>query len=167
MIRIALATAFLLLLPLLAMQFTDEVNWSPADFAVAGALLFGSGAAYRLIARKSGSLAYKAAAGLAVGTALFLNWLNLAVGLIGSEDNPANLMYIGVLAVGAVGALAARFRPSGMARALFATALAQMAVAVIAHLAGLGFTYILNGLFAALWASSALLFRKAGAADRT
>jgi hypothetical protein len=37
--------------------------------------------------------------GLAVGTALFLVWSNLAVGLIGSENNPANMMYLGVLAV--------------------------------------------------------------------
>jgi len=42
------------------------------------------------------------------------------------------LMYIGVLAVGIIGALIARFQPHGMARALFATALAQMLVAVIA-----------------------------------
>ena len=54
-----------------------------------------------------------------------LVWINLAVGIIGSEDNPANLMYGGVLAVGVAGAVAARFRPGGMARALAATALAQ------------------------------------------
>jgi hypothetical protein len=46
-------------------------------------------------------------------------------------------MYIGVLAVGIIGAIVARFRPHGMARALFATALAQALVAVIALLAGL------------------------------
>ena len=51
-LRMALATAFLLLLPLLAMQFTDEVVWDLADFAVAGALLFGAGLTYELVARK-------------------------------------------------------------------------------------------------------------------
>ena len=60
-----------------------------------------------------------------------------------------------------VGAIIARFQPHGMARALFATALAQMLVGVIALIAGLGLTLILNGLFAALWVGSALLFRRA------
>ena len=137
-IRIALVTAFILLLPLLAMQFTDEVVWDLADFAVAGVLLFGAGLTYELVARKGGTIAYRAAVGVAVAAALLLVWMNLAVGLIGTEDNPANLMYVGVLAVGIIGAVIARFQPHGMARALFATALAQMLVPVIALIAGMG-----------------------------
>lgn len=62
-IRITLATTFILLLPLLAMQFTDEVAWDLADFAVAGALLFGAGLTYELVARKAGNIAYRAAGG--------------------------------------------------------------------------------------------------------
>ncbi len=160
-VRIALVTAFILLLPLLAMQVTDEVVWDLADFAVAGVLLFGAGLTYELVARKGGTIAYRAAIGVAVATALILVWMNLAVGIIGSEDNLANLMYIGVLAVGTIGAITARFQPHGMARASFATALAQMLVGVIALIAGLGFTLILNAFFAALWVGSALLFRRA------
>ena len=166
-IRIALATAFILLLPLLAMQFTDEVVWDLADFAVAGVLLFGAGLTYELIARKAGHIAYRAAVGVAVAAALLLVWINLAVGIIGNEKDPANLMYMGVLAVGVIGALIARFQPHGMARALFATALAQMLVAVIAQIAGLGFTFMLNGFFATLWTGSALLFRRASASGPT
>lgn len=168
-IRIALATAFILLLPLLAMQFTDEVVWDLADFAVAGALLFGAGLTYELVARKAGNIEYRAAVGIALAAAFLLVWVNLAVGLIGSEDNPANLMYVGVLAVGLIGAVIARFQPRGMARALFATAVAQALVAVIALIAGLGSTgpiwprdiLILTGFFAALWLISAGLFRNA------
>ncbi|MEE9166159.1 MAG: hypothetical protein V3U24_01645 [Candidatus Neomarinimicrobiota bacterium] len=168
-IRIALVTAFILLLPLLAMQFTDEVVWDLADFAVAGVLVFGAGLTYELIARKAGNIPYRAAVGVAVAAALLLVWMNLAVGIIGNEENPANLMYIGVLAVGIVGSLIARFEPNGMARAMFATALAQALVAVIALIAGLGSMgpiwprdiLILTGFFAALWVGSALLFRKA------
>ncbi len=133
-IRIALVTAFILLLPLLAMQFTDEVVWDLADFAVAGVLLFGASLTYELIARKAGNIAYRVGVGVAVAAALLLVWLNLAVGIIGNEESPANLMYIGVLAVGIIGALIARFQPHGMARALFATAAAQVLVAVIALL---------------------------------
>ena len=103
-IRIALATAFLLLLPLVAMQITDDVVWSLADFVTAGGLLFGTGLTYVLVAGKGGTLVYRAAVGVALGTALFLVWANLAVGIIGNEGNPANLAYFGVLAVGFIGA---------------------------------------------------------------
>ncbi len=164
-IGVALAAAFILLLPLLAMQITDEVVWDLADFAVAWTLLVGAGLTYKLVARKMGNIAYRAAVGVAVATALLLVWMNLAVGLIGNEDNPANLMYGGVLAVGIIGALIARFQPHGMARAFFATALAQALVAVIALIAGSGYPasgpleiLILNGFFAALWIGSAWLF---------
>jgi len=160
-IRIALATAFLLLVPLIAMQVTDEVRWSPFDFVVAAALLFGTGLTYELVARRMGSIAYRAAVGVAVAAALLLVWINLAVGIIGDEGNPANLMYIGVLAVGIIGAVIARLQPQGMARALLATALAQMLVAMIAKAAGMESMFILNGCFAALWVGSALLFRRA------
>ena len=173
-IRIALATAFILLLPLLAMQFTDEVVWDLADFAVAGVLLFGAGLTYELIARKAGHIAHRAAVGVAVAAALLLVWINLAVGIIGNEGNPANLMYIGVLAVGIIGALIARLEPRGMARVLFATAGAQMLVPVIALIiwpppvtswgaAGVVGVFILNAFFATLWLGSALLFRRASA----
>jgi hypothetical protein len=165
---VALTVAFILLLPLLAMQFTDEVVWDLTDFAVAGALLFGAGCTYHLVARKAGHIAYRAAVGVAVAAALMLVWMNLAVGLIGSEDNPANLMYVGVLAVGIIGALIARFEPHRMACALFATAFAQAWVAVIALIAGLGYPgsgpleiLVLNGAFVALCVGSAWLFRRA------
>ena len=165
--------AFLLLLPLVAMQFTDEVDWDETDFIAMGALLFGACGTYELAARMTGNNAYRAAVGVAVVAAFLLIWINLAVGIIGSEDNPANLMYFGVLAVGIIGAFMARFQPHGMARALVATALAQASVGVIALIAGLGSAgenwpqviLVLNGFFAALWLLSAWLFRKA-ARDR-
>jgi hypothetical protein len=94
--------------------------------------------------------------------------MNLAVGIIGSEDNPANLMYIGVLAVGTIGAIIARLEPQGMSRALFATAVAQTLVAAIALVADLGSPWngpvqilFLNAFFVMLFVGSALLFRRA------
>jgi len=162
------AAVLILLLPLVAMQFTDEVNWDVADFALFGALLIGAGVLYELAVRKTGDNAYRAAVGVALAAAFILVWVNGAVGIIGSEDNPANLMYGGVLAVGIIGAIIARFQPHRMARALFATALAQALVAVIALIAGLGFPWsgpleivVLNGFFVALFVGSALLFQKA------
>jgi hypothetical protein len=168
-VGVALATVFILLLPLLAMQVTDEVVWDLADFVIAGALIFGTGLTYVLVVRKAGNIAYRAAVGVGLAAALLLVWINLAVGIIGTEDELANLMYIGVLFVGIIGTIVARFRPHGMARALFATALAQASVAVIALTFGLGSERSrpveilgVTGLFVALFVGSALLFRHAG-----
>ena len=113
--------------------------------------------------------AYRCAFSMAVATAFLLLWLNAAVGVIGNENDDANPIILGVLAVGVIGTLMARLQPVGMARALFATALAQVLVAVIALIAGLGSTgprwpqkiLELTGFFAALWVISAWLFRKA------
>jgi hypothetical protein len=168
-IGIVLAAAFILLLPLLAMQITDEVVWDLADFAVAGVLLVGTGLLYALAARKAGNIAYRAAVGVAIATAFILVWLVGAVGVIGEDGDRADLMYFGVLAVGIIGAIIARFQPEGMARALLAMALVQALVAVIALIAGKHQAPIssvweilgLNGFFVALFIGSAWLFRHA------
>lgn len=159
----------ILLLPLGAMQFTNEVVWDETDFAVIGAMLFGACGAYELAARMTGNIAYRGAVGVALAATFVLIWLNAAVGIIGTEDNPANLMYGGVLAVGIIGAIIARFQPDGLARALFATALAQAFVAVIVLIAGMQHASYsslaeivgLNGFFVALFLGSAWLFRRA------
>jgi hypothetical protein len=162
-VGVALATAFILLIPLLAAP-----AWSLADFVIVGALLVGTGLTYVLVARKAGNIAYRFAAGVALAAAFILVWLNLAVGVIGTEDDLANVMYIGVLAVGIIGAIIARFQPPGMPRALLATALAQALVAVIALIFGLGSSLsppveilALNGFFVSLFVGSAWLFRNA------
>ena len=172
---IALAVALILLVPLIAMQFSDEVAWSPFDFAFAGALLFGTGLAFELISRKSSTIAYRAAVGVALVTAMLLVWINLAVGIIGSEDNPANKLYLGVLAILILGALIVRFQPQGMARVLFATALAQVVVLVIALIiwkpeitsteALLDVLRVMgvNAFFVVMWVGSGLLFQRADA----
>lgn len=165
------AAVVVLLLPLVAMQFTDEVNWSVADFALAGALLLGVGIPLELAVRKSGHAAYRVGVGVALVAAFILVWVNGAVGIIGSEGNDANLMYGGVLAVGIIGAIIARFRPRGMARALFAAAFTQALIAVIALIAGLGAPVNgpreivgVNAFFVVLFVGSALLFQKAARA---
>lgn len=81
---IVLATAVILLVPLVAMQFTREVNWTLSDFVVAAALLVGTGLMYELSARKVRNGRYRAAIGIALALALFLVWVQLAVGIVGS-----------------------------------------------------------------------------------
>ena len=80
------------------MQFTDEVNWDVADFVIFGVLLFGVGITYELAARKTGNAAFKTAIGLAIFAAFLQFWMNGAVGIIGSEDNDVNLMFLRCLA---------------------------------------------------------------------
>jgi hypothetical protein len=98
-VRIALATALILLLPLVAMQFTDGVDWGVADFVFAGALLGGTGLLLRqLAARKAGNIAYGAVA-TAIGVA--------AIVLGEADDAPGLVLFGGLLIFGTV-ALAAR-----------------------------------------------------------
>ena len=81
--RIAMwgGAALLLLLPLVAMQFTDEVAWSPADFLIFGAMLVAACGAYELAVRMTSRTAYRAAAGLTIAAAFLLLWAQLAVGV--------------------------------------------------------------------------------------
>jgi hypothetical protein len=162
------AAALVLLVPLVAMEFTPEVNWNAGDFLFAGSLLLGVGVPLELAVRKTRNTAYRVAVGLALVAAFLLVWLNGAVGIIGSEDNEANVMYAGVLAVALGGSLIALFRAGGMARAMTATAVAQALVAVAALVIQWGYpwselikTLAANGFFFALFVASARLFREA------
>lgn len=168
---IAVIVTLLLMVPLIAMQFTDEVNWSLFDFIIAGTILFSTGLAYELIARKGGTIAYRLALGTALISILFLVWANLAVGLIGAGPNIANLMYIGVVAIGITGVVIGHFTPRGMERTMYSMAISMLLAAGIQLIAGM-YNYpqssvieilIVNGFFAALFTGSALLFRKANA----
>lgn len=85
--RVALITAAILALPLIAMQFTDEVDWNLADFAIGGALLFGAGITFELIASRCSDITYRIAVGVAVLASLLLIWAILAVGVVGSAAN--------------------------------------------------------------------------------
>lgn len=162
--------AGILLIPLVAMQFTDEVQWSLFDFVIMGGALFAIGLIYELIARQSRNTIYRIAFGVGLLTAFLLFWVNGAVGIIGNEGQPANLLYGAVFIVGLLGSIAARFRPRGMARTLFAAAFVQLLVPVVALMgwpdiswgeAGMFRVFVLNTAFATLFVASALLFRQA------
>jgi hypothetical protein len=153
--------ACLLLLPLVAMQFDSGVDWSASDFVVMGVLLAGVCGVYELATRLSDNTAYRAGAGVAVLTAFLTIWVNLAVGMLGSEHDPANLLFGGVLAVAVIGSLIARFRARGMARAMQAAALAQAGMAVYALLGGYRDVVLHVGVFAIPWLVSAWLFKHA------
>jgi hypothetical protein len=97
-LRIALVTTVLLLVPLVAMQFTQEVDWSLFDFVLAGAVLGGTGFLFELAVRKPSSVAYRAAL-TAVGV--------VAIALGEADDAPGLVLFGLLLVVGTV-ALTAR-----------------------------------------------------------
>jgi hypothetical protein len=154
----------ILLLPLVT-----GADWTLFDYIVAGALLGGAGLVLELVVRASGSLAYRAGAGLAVAAAFLLVWVNGAVGFLGNEDNPANLMFAGVIAIAVLGSVIGGFKAKGMAWAMFVAAAAQVSVGVIAWTqgwtspgdAGLYEVVMGTSIFSALWLLSGGLFWKA------
>jgi len=166
--RVAIATFAILTIPFIAMQFTSEVNWTFSDFLIMGILIFSTGTAYVWISRVSNTLTYRLAVGTGIGTGFFLMWSNMAVGMIGSEDNLINMAYFGLIAVGFAGALVARFQPKGMTLVMGAIALGQMAIAVYALATGaqnlphssIGEIVGVTAFFTVFWVASALLFRR-------
>jgi hypothetical protein len=74
----------LLLIPLTAMQFSSEVNWSIFDFVIMGVLLLALGFSIRFIRNKKSVLKYPLLMIIAVVVLFFIIWAELAVGIFGS-----------------------------------------------------------------------------------
>ena len=163
------ATA-LLVLPLIAMQFTRDVNWTTSDFIVWGIMLATVGGLFELAVRLSPLPSYRAGFGVALLGAFLVTRTNLAVGIVGSEDNPANQLFFLALLVGIVGAGVARLRSPGMAHAMFATAIALAAAFIIAEMRPTDEIWVPasrealgTGIFLFAFVASGLLFRRAAA----
>lgn len=168
-LRWVVVTAVVLAIPALAMAFnlaipdpgsgSDGVNWGPMDFALIGVLVLGAGLLFEYASSRSGTVAHKAAVGIAVAAGLGLVWVNLAVGFMDVENG--NLMYVLVLIVALVGAAIGRFEPRETSIAMFATAAAHAVVGIIGLAADLGPTLLADGFWIAGWIASGLLFRQA------
>ncbi len=76
--------AFLLAIPLVAMQFTNEVDWKLGDFIIMGALLTATGLAIELVTRKVKTANGRILLTIAILIVLFLIWAELAVGVFGT-----------------------------------------------------------------------------------
>lgn len=161
--------AVLLVTPVIAMRFTDEVQWTTSDFVFAGIVLIGAGAIAELAVRASSDWSYRIGAGLYVLASVLLLWINGAVGIIGSEDHPANLLYLGVILVAFVGAVACRFRAGGLSLAMTSAAVLQALIGAVAVFQGWGAgsgswprpVIVLSLVFGLIWLASAALFRRA------
>lgn len=158
-----------LAVPLVAMQFTQQVAWSVSDFILMGLLLGGAGLALEFVARRTGDRAYRGAVAVALVGCLALVVINGAVGIIGSEREDANLLFGAVIAVGLIGAIFTRLRAAGMSRVMTGMAVAQTLVPVIVYVAMPGARGALvqpkvggaTLVFASIWLVSGWLFRMA------
>jgi len=117
----------------------------------------------------TGKTAYTTAAGVALAAGLLQIWINLAVGIVGSEDNPQNQGFFMIVAAAAACAFTARLGADGMARAMLAVAglqaLLGLAIAtapITARLEPNGPLGVLalSGGFVALWLVSAACFHR-------
>ena len=162
LISLAAVVAALLLIALIGDRTLPGWNWGRLDYAFAAALLYGSGLAFLWASGGARQFWFTTAVGLAVLGSFALVWVNLAVGILGSEDNPLNLLFFGVLAVLLAGAALARLQPRAMAFVMLATALAQLLAAVVA--AGLAGWQadarlpLVSAFFCLFWLASAAAF---------
>ena len=156
----------LILTPLVAMQFTSDVHWTPADFIFA-IVVFGSvGLGLEIAARRKNG-AYTAGAGIALLVCLMTVWFTGAVGIIGNENEDSNMLFLGVVLIALLGSTLAAFRPPGMAVAMIAAAVAQLAVPPLAALVSdssmdaiwARHVIVLTIAFTAMWLVAARLFR--------
>ena len=99
-VRVALGVALILSLPLVAMQFSDEVVWTLADFVVAGVLLATIGVAIELAVKRAGNLAL----------AFVIGTLGIAACLFGQADDAPGLVLLGLVLIATAFALGARRR---------------------------------------------------------
>ena len=150
------------------------MNWDLLDFLVFGAMIAALVVIVIVARRTSRNRTYRFAMAVAAVGGFLVAWVNGAVGIIGNEENDANLLFFGVLAVGVVGALLARLRAAGMVRVLVVMAAAQVSIAIFAIAMGLGETspiwprglILMTVFFTGFWLLSALLFSKAARQDR-
>ncbi len=159
---VALVTVLLLMIPLVAMQFTDDVVWTLSDFIIMGLILFGAGFTYVLISRMSANTTYRAAVAFAVFAGLLLVWVNLAVGIIGDKGHLVNGLFFFVPLIALFGALGVRFRADGAARSTAFAGIIQVLIPLVAWVVGIGsgYEFVLTNFLAVLWLISARLFLK-------
>jgi len=162
------AALLVVVVPLVAMRLGSELRWSRFDFAVAVTAVVGLGVCAAAIVERAPSRIHLAALGVALGASFVLLWLTGAVGILASERHPANLLYPASLLLAVGGAIGSRLEPRGMSRSMFATAIAIAVVPLLAifrwempPMLALLKAFILSGVFAALFAGSGVLFRRA------
>ncbi len=156
----------LLVLPAVAMTFTDEVDWTFGDFVFAGILLFALGAGVEIAIRvgRSGPLRL----GLIIATlaGFFTLWSNAAVGIIGSEDEMVNLGFTALVILAFLSTLLVWFRAHILRWIYAVVAIGQIAlgIAALSLMPGHAVEWGILAAFAAIWGAAALCCHRAAVA---
>ncbi len=164
-LRVVVIALLILLIPFFGNIFVDGWNWGVFDFVWAFVLFVVSGLIYEFVSRKGSATEYKIGTAVAVLSSLLLVWVNAAVGIIG-EPGGANMMYFGVIFIGLIGLALSRLQALKMANTMFAMAIAQILVPIIALTVwksdfspGVTEVFSLSIFFAVLFIVSGILFR--------
>ncbi len=150
---------------LLSLPAIFRFPWTTSDFVIMGIMLGSVGLGIEFLVRRSGSYAYRLGSVAAVLTAFMTVWANLAVGMIGSEDNPYNLYFMAIPPVVFVAAALVRFEARRTAWIMAGAAGVQLALALggmDVDLRGARF----SSFFAILWLISAAMFWGAAVGER-
>ncbi len=170
-LRPLLITILLLLFPLYGEFYIDGWNWGPMGFVAAFVMIFSTLLIWELITRKSTSKFYKTGVGLAMFGCFAIIWWNLAVGFIGWEDNPINILFFLIVLIALGWGIVAKFNSKWSERAMYVTAAAQFVAPIIGLLMWQGATTFREGgaieiltrnlFFVLIWIMAALCFRYA------
>ena len=153
----------LLILPAIAMRFTDEVNWTGSDFLFAAVLLFALGLGTEIAVRigrgtpqRFGMLAATAGGFLTV-------WITGAVGIIGGENEAINVWFVLLVMAAALSSVLVWFHPARMRWIFGALALAQygLGIAALYEMPGHAVEWGVLTFFAMIWGFAALCFHRA------
>lgn len=170
-IRLLIITALIMLIPIIASQFVEGWAWSTFDWTFAAVMIFGTGVVFEIGRSMNPSILYRAGFGLALLAGFLLIWVTGAVGIIGSEDNPVNLMYLAVVVICFLAAISVRFQPRALSKIMFTGAFGIALIPLIALILKNNFQEIpeavgvvgvlaLNTFFVVLFIGSGLLFKQ-------
>lgn len=153
-----IGAAALFMLPVIASLLTQEMAWSIGDFALFAAMLLGVCGSYEMAMLLSDHRAYRLGFALTLFGVFVLVFANLAVGIIGSENNPANLIFFAIPLAGVLGALISRFKARGLSRTLYVMASMQVLAAPLFGSGDLVFAVFVSAMFTAIWLAAAAAF---------
>ena len=152
--------AFILMTLWAVMRLTGQGDWTAFDYVAASLLLGGVCIGLELAMRLSAAWTYRLAAIMTVVGGFLMVWANLAVGIIGNEGNPQNLIFYAVLLIGLAGALYTKFEPNGLKWTLRTMAAAQLTVFLIAAFLDWSLLPVFTVVYFSLWLIAGEMFGK-------